>query len=299
MTIYPVKTPEALKALQQEYGINESHLASVRAAGASISVPDLVTAFYGWLANTSAFRVYFNDPVALERVKAQQTLYWEQFFEARIDDAFVERRAAVGRVHARIGLEAEPYFAAMNFCVGWLLERVGELELSPEEERLTFDGIRRLAYLDQALVIAALTRAHLGIMEEQQQAIYELGSPVVRLWDEIVLAPLVGTITTERSDVLLETLLDQIVAHEARVALVDVTGVPVMDTNVAGAMVKIVKAAQMLGCRAILTGIKPEAARTMIRLGVDLSMVRSFGSLKAGLRAALSIVQEPPKVDNR
>lgn len=127
------------------------------------------------------------------------------------------------------------------------------------------------------------------IIEAQCRSIMDLSTPVINLWDGIVMMPLIGVIDTARAKQITEYLLESIADNGATVALLDITGVPVMDTSVAQHLLKTVIAARMLGSEVILTGISPEAAQTLVKLGIDLSQVKTLGTLSAGLAQAFGM----------
>ena len=129
-----------------------------------------------------------------------------------------------------------------------------------------------------------------AVMQEQNQAMMEMSTPVITLWDEIVMLPLVGTIDDDRAMQMTERLLEAIVGYEARVAILDVTGVAVIDTSVARNLLKAVDAASMLGAKVVVTGFSPSAAQTLAQLGVDFASLMTQGSLRAGIAQAFGLV---------
>jgi PAS domain S-box-containing protein len=127
-------------------------------------------------------------------------------------------------------------------------------------------------------------------MSRRAQEILEIATPVVQVWEGVILAPLIGSLDSQRTQQLMEKLLESIVVTRSSVALIDITGVPSIDTQTARHLVEAVAAVRLLGADVILTGIRPAIAQTLVHLGVDLSGVTTRSSLSAGLRVALEIV---------
>jgi rsbT co-antagonist protein RsbR len=121
---------------------------------------------------------------------------------------------------------------------------------------------------------------------EQQQAMLSLSTPVLQIRDQILVLPLIGTIDSARAAQIVEQLLNSIVDTQASVVIIDITGVPVIDTAVANHLIKTIQAAKMLGADTIITGISPANAQTLVTLGVDLSMMTTRGSLRSGVKLA-------------
>ncbi|MGQ9892870.1 MAG: PAS domain S-box protein [Roseiflexus sp.] len=125
------------------------------------------------------------------------------------------------------------------------------------------------------------------VIEAQRAAIRELSTPLIPISDTAVIMPLVGAIDSARAQQIIDTLLEGVAAYRAETAIVDITGVQVVDTQVANALVRAAQAARLLGAQVILTGIKPQVAQTLVQLGVSLDGLRTTGSLQTGVRLVL------------
>ena len=125
------------------------------------------------------------------------------------------------------------------------------------------------------------------IIKRQQEELLELSTPVVKLWDGILALPIIGTLDSARTQVVMESLLQAIVQTNSRVAIIDITGVPTVDTVVAQHLLKTVTAARLMGADCIISGVRPQIAQTIVHLGINLLDVTTKATLAAAFKVAL------------
>lgn len=130
-------------------------------------------------------------------------------------------------------------------------------------------------------------RAREDVIARQQEEMLELSTPVVRLWEGVVALPLIGTLDSARTQVVMESLLSEVIASRASIAIIDITGVPTVDTLVAQHLLKTVAAARLMGVECLISGIRPQIAQTMVHLGIDLTQVTTKASLADAFALAL------------
>jgi rsbT co-antagonist protein RsbR len=129
------------------------------------------------------------------------------------------------------------------------------------------------------------------VISRQQRELLELSTPVVKLWENILALPLIGTLDSERTQIVMQSLLQKIVETGAAIAIIDITGVPTVDTLVAQHLLKTVAAARLMGADCIISGIRPQIAQTIVHLGVDLSEVTTKATLADAFLIALRRTQ--------
>jgi PAS domain S-box-containing protein len=128
-------------------------------------------------------------------------------------------------------------------------------------------------------------------IKKQAHEIFEMAAvPIVQVWEGVVLVPLIGTLDSQRSQHLMERLLQRVTDTSSPVALLDITGVPTIDTQTAQHLIETISAVRLLGAEVVLTGVRPTIAQTLVHLGINLSNVITRSSLTAGLRMALDIL---------
>ncbi len=137
-----------------------------------------------------------------------------------------------------------------------------------------------------SIVALAFVEEREKIVRQQQEAIRELSTPVLQVRDQMLILPIIGVIDTHRARQLTEQLLRTIRTNRAKVVVIDITGVPAVDSKVANHLVQTVDASRLMGATVIVTGISPEIAQTLVTLGVDLSKMNTVGDLQGGIEEA-------------
>jgi rsbT co-antagonist protein RsbR len=157
-------------------------------------------------------------------------------------------------------------------------------------DRLSGDLLHMSTLLDKLglYTFEVYQKAREEVIQRQQQEMLELSTPVVQLWDGILALPLIGTLDSARTQTVMENLLEKIVETGSEVAILDITGVPTVDTLVAQHLMKAVAAARLMGAECIISGIRPQIAQTIVHLGVDLADVTTKASLADAFKHALT-----------
>jgi rsbT co-antagonist protein RsbR len=214
-------------------------------------------------------RVYDTDAIGFEVVREQL---------ARMAAA----RSRAGITMAQVSGEVDALRPPVaEFLVEELSEEATEHVRECTTALTVLMGTLRLVVLDTALSEGQ------AVIERQQLQLLEVATPVIKLWDGVVGVPLIGTLDSARSQVVMETLLEAIVDQHARFAILDITGVPTVDSLVAQHLMKTVAAARLMGAECVVSGIRPAIAQTIVHLGLDLGTVITRASLADALAYAL------------
>ena len=162
-------------------------------------------------------------------------------------------------------------------------------ELAGDANALVEDTWLATTLIDQLglLTIEAYQKTREEVIIRQQEELLELSTPVVKLWDGILALPIIGTLDSSRTQVMMESLLQKIVETGSEVAIIDITGVPTVDTLTAQHLLKTVTAARLMGADCIISGIRPQIAQTIVYLGVDLADIITKASLADAFLLAL------------
>jgi PAS domain S-box-containing protein len=227
--------------------------------------------------------------------------------DGKITDVNTATETMTGRTRAElIGTDFSDYFAnpALAKAGYQLVFRDGEVRDYPLDLLHRGGGVTPVlynasVYRDAAGSVVGVFAAARDITErklaeerirQQSNEILELSTPVMQVWQGVVVLPLIGTLDSQRSQQFMERLLERIVETNSSVALVDIMGVPTIDTRTAQHLIDTITAARLLGAQVVMTGIRPAIAQTLVHLGVDLSGITTRSSLAAGLTVALELL---------
>jgi rsbT co-antagonist protein RsbR len=247
----------------------------------------VIEEFYRHLLSFEDTRVFFRDPRVLDHVKRMQREYFLRLTQGDYDSDYIENRLRIGAVHERIGLPVKTYLGAYNFYLRAVADRLTEAypdDLGRAMKILL--SLMKLVFLDIGLAIDTYIAQRENTIREQQEAIRELSTPVLQVREQLLILPIVGVIDPARARQLTEGLLRAIRANRARVVVIDVTGVPAVDSTVANHLVQTVDASRLMGATVIVTGLSPETAQALVTIGVDLSKMNTVGDLQGGIEEA-------------
>lgn len=277
------------KSLLALYEISAFDLERVGRFGEQVLLrsEDYVEEFYEWLARQPAFDQFFSDSATFERVKLVQGRSWRELFSGRFDDELLERRRQIGVTHARIGLPPHIYLASMNKSFAIWAERL--YSGSGDDTGPTLASISKLMHLDTAVVMETFIARTNQVIEGQRELL-EMSTPVAALWDDVLMLPIVGIIDSRRARKTMNDVLSKIGETQAKVFVLDISGVAVVDTAVANHLIKITKATKLMGCNCIISGLSSAIAQTIVELGIDVGTVRTTSTLRDAVQMAFSLV---------
>ena len=266
-----------------------ARLASLRPLAEKIT-DGIVEQFYALLLAHPDTTKFFPDESTIRRVKRTQRDYFIGLFSGKCDLAYVEDRLRVGAAHERIGLSPKWYLGAYRQYLQLIHEAFDAAISDTKEARAAFLTVQRIVFFDVALSIDTYIAANLEALGRHQAAIRELSTPVIRVYERVLLLPLVGAVDSHRAQQIMESVLVNVVEAQARCIIIDIAGVPVVDTRVADNLLKTTAAVRLLGAETVLTGITAQVARTMVQLGVDVSSMHTVSRLSDGIELALGMV---------
>lgn len=271
------------------FGVNKIDLNRVAEFGklASPKIDDAVDSIYEHMRATlgSTFELHFSDEKALTRAKSLSRHAWLEFLKGQWDERYVQSRIRIGEVHAQLQIEPKHYLAIMEVAINTLIA-VAIDGIAAEERQATINSIRRVANMEGAMVVDVYANRTSEIITQQSRALTDMSTPITAIWDGILMLPVVGIVDSRRAQDIMQRMLEQISEKRATVFILDISGVAVVDTAVANHLIRMTKAARLMGSYTIVSGLSPSVAQTIVELGIEVGEMRTTGNLQDALRIA-------------
>lgn len=243
----------------------------------------------------------FGDVVASETWAEQRQTTRVLLGRAILDEdwePYLSTLREQGAAYARAGLGFGAWFRMLAELRRPVIKLIFEtLDGDPERLRAALTATNRFHDMAMSAIADAYLLTKEEIIGRQQEAIGELSTPVLQISDELLLLPIIGILDSHRARQMTDQLLHQIHARHARVAVLDITGVPSVDSMVANHLVQAVQAARLLGAHAVVTGLSADVAQTLVRIGVDLSGLATASDLQTGIERARARLGLKPITD--
>jgi len=207
---------------------------------------------------------------------------------ARLEEALAD--AAAGAIQT-VEVTGDDPFSSLETGFNILIEDLRDEIAATAELNRELDNrvAERTAELEEKL--RTISEQH-DVIRRQQDAILELSTPVLQVWNGVLALPVIGEVDTRRGAQITESLLEAIARRKARFVIIDITGVEIVDTNTANHFLRTIKAAELLGVQCVLTGVRPPVAKTMVALGTTLSEVCTRATLQQGLEYCMGLLAQ-------
>jgi rsbT co-antagonist protein RsbR len=292
MIMHENTSQTSIKDVMRLHDIDEVDLEVVRKYGALVMprMSEYITHFYEWMRELPEYQALMANDEVKKRAQSAQLNYWKTFFSAHLDEAYLEDRRRLGETHARIGLSLPSYFAGMNYSFVLFTKKLYDVGLFSEEYGKAVAAITKLLHLDTTIVVETYSRLINERINDQSRALMEMSTPVTMIWQDILMLPVVGIIDSKRAQDIMAAILLKISETRARVFIMDISGVAIVDSGVANHLIKITKATRLMGCTSLISGVSPSIAQTIVHLGIDIEGMTTHATLRDALEQAFKSV---------
>jgi len=264
--------------------LEEEQLEIVKRAGKAILPRQeaVLEEFYAWLEFQPEYSEDYTEDI-ISRFDRESHIFWKHILSAQIDEESVRYRELLVQDLLQLGLPFEAYLSAV-FAFHELIEKafitagVANFELMQAFKKVSSVGI--------FIAIDTFNNEMNKQMQEQNDMLMQLSTPVTPIWEDILLLPVVGIVDSLRAQNIMSAVLREVAERQAKVFILDISGVAIVDTAVANYFIRVSKAAWLMGCKTILSGISPVIAQTLVELGVDIGRLSTRSNMQDALDRA-------------
>lgn len=265
--------------------LEEEDLLLVRQAGEAIMSRQeaVFEEFYAWLEFQPEYSADYTEEI-INRFDQQSAIFWKHILSAQVDEESVHYRERLVQDLLKLGLPFEAYLSAV-FAFHELIEKAFVLEGVANFELM--QAFKKVSSVGIFIAIDTFNNEMNKQLQDQNDMLMQLSTPVTPIWEQILLLPVVGIVDSFRAQNIMTAVLQEIADYQAKVFILDISGVGVVDTAVANYFIKVSKAANLMGCECIISGVTPAVAQTLVELGVDIENIQTNVNIKEALKTAI------------
>ena len=271
---------------RRQFFIDQSDLDLIAAAGKQVPVEvegQVFERLFDWMRNCPEYGEYYTEDL-IAGIDQGKSIIWGDMISGVLDEAYVERHVGFGDAFLGLGLSLNAFMSLLAACQEFILEELIKYAGKDADFILAF---KKYAQVGLDIVSEVYRKRSLKSLEDQNDALRELSTPVAQIWEDILLLPLVGFIDSKRAKDVMEAMLDKIAETQAKFFILDISGVAIVDTAVANHLIKMSKAARLMGTHCMISGVSGPIAQTIVELGISIDEIRTTGSMRDALRLAI------------
>ena len=272
------------------YQVTDTDIKNVQNIGRHVidKIDQFIEELYEYLREALAheFHIHFPDDASLARAQSLSRRAWIDFFDARWDDDYVKSRIRIGEVHAQLQVQPRHYLATMNKALHLWSDFAYSSEKKIQNLSKSIESLWRVGQMEGALVVDVYSSRTSEIISQQSRALTDMSTPITAIWDGILMLPVVGIVDSRRAQDIMQRMLEQIAEKRAIVFILDISGVAVVDTAVANHLIRMTKAARLMGSYTVVSGLSPSVAQTIVELGIEVGDMKTTGNLQDALKIA-------------
>ena len=227
----------------------------------------------------------------MQTVRDEQRRHLLELFDAGLDQKYFEGRKSAGIFNETYGISPSLYLGLYTFSINRFCDLIQEVTSDEAEALEVQRALRKMAACHQAITIEAFSAARTEAIEQRERQMSELPTPALRLQEGLLLVPVVGVLDSHRSRLLTMQILDAIREQDARVVVLDITGVAAVDSMVANHLIQTMTATRLMGAQSVLTGISAEVAQALVKIGVTGDALNPAGDLERGVAKARKLLE--------
>ena len=271
---------------KQYVGLNPDDLPRLAAATSVVTTraEKYVSGFFDYLRRFEETAALFAERTRLEEARQLKREHLAAMVQGLYEKSYVDQRLRLARIYSDVKLDVAIYLGAYRYLLSMIGADIDAyFSDSPGEAFKTLDSLRKIGFFDMAIVIDFLLAEREHTIAVQQGAIQELSTPVLKLRERLLLLPIIGAVDAGRARLLTDALLNAARSARAKVALIDLTGVPAVNVEVANHLIQLVEAARLLGVVVIVSGLSTAVCKALVDLKVELSGLDIVGDLQSGV----------------